>query len=85
MGLVNRVVPRDGLADAVDALARRIASGPATAHATLKRLVDQAPYNSLDAQLDAERDGFIRAAGTADFREGVQAFLERRQPHFGDK
>jgi 2-(1,2-epoxy-1,2-dihydrophenyl)acetyl-CoA isomerase len=85
MGLINRVVPRDGLADAVDALARRIASGPATAHATLKRLVDQAPYSSLDAQLDAERDGFIRAAGTADFREGVQAFLERRQPHFGDK
>jgi 2-(1,2-epoxy-1,2-dihydrophenyl)acetyl-CoA isomerase len=85
MGLVNRVVPRDGLADAVDALARRIANGPATAHGTLKRLIDEAPYTSLDAQLDAERDGFIRAAGTADFREGVTAFLERRQPQFGDK
>jgi 2-(1,2-epoxy-1,2-dihydrophenyl)acetyl-CoA isomerase len=83
MGLVNRVVPNDELAAAVDTLARRIASGPQTAHASLKRLVDQAPYASLDTQLDAERDGFIRAAGTADFREGVQAFLERRQPQFG--
>jgi 2-(1,2-epoxy-1,2-dihydrophenyl)acetyl-CoA isomerase len=85
MGLVNRVVPKDALAGEVDALARRIASGPVTAHATLKRLVDQALHTSLDAQLDAERDGFIRAAGTPDFREGVQAFLERRQPQFGDK
>ncbi len=42
MGLVSRVVPKDALAGEVDALARRIASGPATAHATLKRLVDQA-------------------------------------------
>jgi 2-(1,2-epoxy-1,2-dihydrophenyl)acetyl-CoA isomerase len=85
MGLVNRVVPKDALAGEVDALARRIAAGPVTAHASLKRLVDQALHTSLDAQLDAERDGFIRAAGTPDFHEGVQAFLERRQPQFGDK
>jgi 2-(1,2-epoxy-1,2-dihydrophenyl)acetyl-CoA isomerase len=83
MGLVNRVVPKDALAGEVDALARRIASGPVTAHATLKRLVDQASRTSLDAQLDAERDGFIKSAGTSDFREGVSAFLERRQPEFG--
>ena len=83
MGLINRVVANDELAATVDSLARRIASGPVTAHAVLKRLVDQAPYAQLDAQLDAERDGFIRAAATADFREGVQAFFERRQPQFG--
>jgi 2-(1,2-epoxy-1,2-dihydrophenyl)acetyl-CoA isomerase len=82
MGLVNRVVAKDALAGEVDALARRIAGGPASAHATLKRLIEQAPYTSLDAQLDAEREGFIKAAGTADFREGVSAFLERRQPQF---
>ncbi len=82
MGLVNRIVPKDTLAGEVEALARRVADGPAGAHATLKRLVDQAPYTSLDAQLDAERDGFVQAAATADFREGVSAFLERRQPRF---
>jgi len=82
MGLVHRVVPKDALASEVDALARRIASGPVTAQASLKRLIDQALYTSLDVQLDAERAGFLRAAATADFREGVSAFLERRQPNF---
>jgi len=82
MGLVFRVVPKDALASEVDALARRIASGPPTAQASLKRLIDQSLHSSLDAQLDAERAGFVRAAGTADFREGVSAFLERRQAHF---
>ena len=85
MGLVNRVVPSATLASEVDALARRIAAGPATAHATLKRLVDQASYTPLDAQLDAERAGFVKAAGTRDFREGVTAFLERRAPLFGQE
>jgi len=82
MGLVFRVVPKDALAGEVDALARRIASGPPTAQASLKHLIDQSLHSSLDAQLDAERAGFVRAAGTADFREGVSAFLERRQPQF---
>jgi 2-(1,2-epoxy-1,2-dihydrophenyl)acetyl-CoA isomerase len=82
MGLVHRVVPKDALASEVDALARRIASGPPTAQATLKRLIDQSLHSSLDTQLNAEREGFVRAAATADFREGVSAFLERRQPRF---
>ncbi len=84
MGLVNRVVAKDALAGEVDALARRIAAGPSTAHTTLKRLVDQASHTPLDAQLDAERDGFVKAAATPDFREGVAAFLERRHPKFGE-
>ena len=82
MGLVFAWYAKDALASEVDALARRIASGPATAQASLKRLIDQSLHSSLDAQLDAERAGFVRAAGTADFREGVSAFLERRQPDF---
>ena len=82
LGLVNCVVPKDVLAAEVDLLARRIANGPKDAHATLKRLVGQAPYTALDAQLGAECDGFVKAAGTRDFREGVAAFLERRAPRF---
>jgi 2-(1,2-epoxy-1,2-dihydrophenyl)acetyl-CoA isomerase len=85
MGLVNRVVAKGALAREVDELARRIASGPLNAHATLKRLVDRAPNTPLDAQLEAERDGFVKAAGTRDFREGVTAFLERRPPRFGEE
>ena len=83
IGLVNRVVASIDLNREVDALARRIAAGPAAAHAALKHLVEQASYTPLDSQLDAERAGFIKAAGTQDFREGVAAFLERRSPVFG--
>jgi 2-(1,2-epoxy-1,2-dihydrophenyl)acetyl-CoA isomerase len=82
LGLVNRVVAKEALAAEVDTLARRIAGGPAKAHATLKRLVAEAATTSLDAQLDSERGGFINAARTADFREGVAAFLARRPPQF---
>jgi 2-(1,2-epoxy-1,2-dihydrophenyl)acetyl-CoA isomerase len=38
----------------------------------------------LDIQLEAEREGFMACAATADFREGVAAFVERRPPRFGD-
>lgn len=82
LGLVNRVVANDRLAAEVEALAKRIASGPRQAHASLKRLINQAPNTSFDAQLDAEREGFVKAAATRDFREGVTAFLKRRPPQF---
>jgi 2-(1,2-epoxy-1,2-dihydrophenyl)acetyl-CoA isomerase len=85
LGLVNRVVGNDELAAEVEALARRIAAGPRQAYASLKRLIDQAPNTPFDVQLDAERAGFVKAAGTRDFREGVAAFLERRPPQFGKK
>jgi 2-(1,2-epoxy-1,2-dihydrophenyl)acetyl-CoA isomerase len=83
IGLINRVVTADKLAAEVDALARRIAEGPAFAFASVKRLVHQAPTVPFDVQLEAERDGFVAAAQTKDFREGIAAFFERRPAKFG--
>ena len=84
LGLVNRVVDRDALDGEVRALAARIAAGPAQAQTSLKRLIWQAAHRSLDDQLDAEAAGFVALAATADFREGVAAFIERRAPRFGE-
>ena len=84
LGLVNRVVDRDALDAEVSALAARIAAGPAHAQASLKRLIWQAAHLSLNDQLDAEAAGFVALAETADFREGVTAFCERRAPRFGE-
>jgi len=83
LGLINRVVPTGKLDDEVAALARRVAAGPALASASAKRLVHQARTNSFDEQLEAEREGFLAAARTKDFREGIAAFFERREPMFG--
>lgn len=83
IGLINRVVPDNMLEEEVSALAQRIAAGPAFAFASVKRLVHQAPTVSFDEQLEAERDAFVAAAATKDFREGVAAFFERRPAKFG--
>jgi 2-(1,2-epoxy-1,2-dihydrophenyl)acetyl-CoA isomerase len=82
-GLINRVVAREALEEEAQTLARKLAAGPAEAQASLKRLVWQAANTPLDAQLDAEAAGFIALSATADFREGVAAFFERRDARFG--
>ncbi len=83
LGLINRVVARAALEEEALALANRIASGPAQAQASLKQLVWQATSTSLEDQLEAEAKSFISLAATSDFREGVAAFFERREPRFG--
>lgn len=86
LGLINRIAPSDALESEVAALCdvlRR--NAPASVHA-LKQLAYQAPTASFDAQLSAELAAFARCAATADFREGIRAFTERRAPVFtGDR
>lgn len=82
LGLVRDVVAADSLNTEAEALALRLAAGPTAAYATIKRLVDAAHDNGLAAQLDAEKAGFVQIASTADFAEGLSAFLEKRQPAF---
>lgn len=81
-GLINQVVPAAELQTTTDALAQRLASGPTAAYGRLKRLLRAAHNNDLPTQLDLERDGFYESAGTADFKEALQAFFERRPAHF---
>ncbi|GAB5538071.1 MAG: 2-(1,2-epoxy-1,2-dihydrophenyl)acetyl-CoA isomerase PaaG [Salibacteraceae bacterium] len=47
-----------------------------------KRLLNMSYHNDLDSQLNAEGDVQVEAAATYDFKEGVQAFLEKRKPNF---
>jgi 2-(1,2-epoxy-1,2-dihydrophenyl)acetyl-CoA isomerase len=68
--------------DEARALAARLATQPTTALALAKRAIDAAESNSLDQQLDLERDLQRIAARTHDYSEGVAAFVAKRTPSF---
>lgn len=82
-GLINRVAATDEMESAVDDWVQRLAAGPRFAYGRTKALL----YGSLDRtfsnQVKAEEEAFKRCAQTADFAEGVTAFVEKRKPNFG--
>jgi 2-(1,2-epoxy-1,2-dihydrophenyl)acetyl-CoA isomerase len=81
-GLIWRVVDDDKLMDEARALAGKLAQGPTVGLGLIKEALNRALESTLDAQLDAERDLQRIAAKSADFREGVAAFLEKRPAKF---
>jgi len=60
----------------------RLAAGPVHAYGLMKRAFLASPSNTLDAQLDLERDLQREAGGTDDFIEGASAFLQKRPADF---
>ncbi len=84
-GIVNRVVPRAELDASIGALSARLASGATQAIGRTKLLMNQSFDSSAVEQLDAETEHFAASTATADFVEGVTAFLEKRAPKFTGK
>jgi len=82
LGMVNRVVPDGELEQATLDLARKLAQGPPLAMARAKELVYRSLGETLESQLENEREAIVRSAATQDFREGVSAFVEKRRPTF---
>lgn len=81
-GLIWKAVDDAALAGEARAIATRLAAGPTRGLGLTKRAIQAAATNGLDAQLDLERDLQREAGRTADYAEGVTAFLEKRQPEF---
>ena len=84
-GLVNSVTPDDGFEAAVDELAARLAGGPTRAYAGVKKQLNEWLFARMEAQLELEASIQEEAAASGDFREGVQAFLEKRPAAFGGR
>ena len=81
-GLIWKVIDDDKLLDEATKLARHLATQPTRALGLIKQALGAAETNTLDAQLDLERDLQTVAGRTDDFREGVAAFREKRPPRF---
>ena len=81
-GLVTRVVPDAELQPEADALAKQLAAGPTKALGAAKRLLRDGSTETLETQMELEARAIADAARTADAREGIAAFLEKRQPQF---
>ena len=81
-GLVTSVVPDAELADAAEALATTLAAGAARALGSAKQLMRASLATTLEAQLAHEATRMVLAGGSADGREGVAAFVEKRPPTF---
>lgn len=81
-GLITRVLDDEALLSEALATARCLAAGPRNAYASAKALLRRSLLQGYESQLEAERDGIVAAAVGAEFREGVQAFLEKRAPQF---
>jgi 2-(1,2-epoxy-1,2-dihydrophenyl)acetyl-CoA isomerase len=82
LGLVNRVVPRAELDAEARRLATALAEGPTVALAHAKRLIRNSWDASWDEQSHREAEAMAACATTADHREGVAAFIEKRTPRF---
>ncbi|HSD10041.1 MAG TPA: enoyl-CoA hydratase-related protein [Candidatus Binatia bacterium] len=81
-GIVTRIVPATDLAREAEALAAALASGATRALRAAKRLVREGWSESLETQLEQETREIVEAGRSADAREGIQAFVEKRAPHF---
>jgi len=84
-GLIWKAVDDGELMEQANALTRSLAAGPTLGLGLTKRLVQAAATNSLDEQLELERDCQQTAGRSTDYAEGVTAFLEKRPAMFRGK
>jgi 2-(1,2-epoxy-1,2-dihydrophenyl)acetyl-CoA isomerase len=85
LGLVDFVVPDGAVHNEAERMARELAAGPTEAYGAIKRLFSETPDRSLESQLEEEAQTLAAISRTADAREGVKAFVEKRKPVFAGR
>lgn len=82
IGMINKAVPAASLLDEATQLASKIAAGPTGSIGRIKRMMNASFSNDLTEQLALEHECQIESGKSADFKEGVAAFFEKRPPNF---
>lgn len=82
LGLVNRVFPAETFEAEVAETAARLARGPTETYGRARNLMRLGLLESLESQMESERQGLVASSLSGEFREGIQAFAEKRKPDF---
>ena len=82
LGLVTRVVPDADLLTTATATAQKLAAKPSGALVASKRLLKQPSIGQLKAAIESESQEFMARVTSADAKEALSAFLEKRPPNF---
>jgi 2-(1,2-epoxy-1,2-dihydrophenyl)acetyl-CoA isomerase len=80
--LVDEVIPLEQLQERAETLARQLASGPTRAFGEIRRLFLSVADQPMETQLELEAQALARIATTADARNGLTAFAQKRKPEF---
>ncbi|RFM29944.1 enoyl-CoA hydratase-related protein [Deminuibacter soli] len=82
MGMIYKTLPEENFTAQTMAIAKQLATMPTHALALIKQAMNSSLSNTLETQLHQEDQLQQQAARTADFKEGIQAFMEKRTPVF---
>jgi 2-(1,2-epoxy-1,2-dihydrophenyl)acetyl-CoA isomerase len=82
IGMINRVVSTENLMSEAMMMAQKLALAPTGSIGRIKRMMNAAFSNDLSQQLALEHESQIESGKSADFKEGVTAFFEKRPPQF---
>jgi 2-(1,2-epoxy-1,2-dihydrophenyl)acetyl-CoA isomerase len=82
IGLVTRVVPDEALAEEALGVARQLAAGSPPALGATRRLLRESFGNTIETQMDLESRSIAALSRTAEGKEGIAAFVEKRPPNF---
>lgn len=85
LGIADEVYPADELMPAAMAVAQRFAAGPTASLGLAKRVMNDGLGRPLEEGLQMESEAFVEAFATDDAREGVSAFLEKREARFSGR
>ena len=82
LGLVNRVFPGETFEEEVVKIASKLAQGPTATYGRARHLMRLGLIESLESQMENERQGIVASCLSEEFREGITAFVVKRKPDF---